>query len=154
MTHARAHIEAAIDRLPHGRSFRFLTSVTELDPGVSARGRWTLRGDEPFFEGHFPGNPIVPGVLIAESLAQLAGLIGFAGPSEGNAQPPMNVRLAQVDVKFPGSARPPVMLELSATLVRELGPLRLFNVRAEAAGEPVATGSLTLAAHASGGASP
>jgi 3-hydroxyacyl-[acyl-carrier-protein] dehydratase len=139
-----ANAERALDRLPHGRSFRFLTSVTQLSPGQSARGQWALTGDEPFFAGHFPGNPIVPGVLIAESLAQLAGVACFAHGDDAK-QPPSG-RLAHVDVKFPGAARPPVTLQLAATLVRELGPLRLFEVVAEADGRPVATGSITLAA--------
>src|SRR5271169_480043 len=59
------------DVLPHRPPFLFVTAVTALDPGYSAEGRWELTGSEPFFEGHFPGRPTLPGVLMVESLAQL-----------------------------------------------------------------------------------
>jgi 3-hydroxyacyl-[acyl-carrier-protein] dehydratase len=49
----------------------FLDEITALEPGSTASGRWHLTGDEPFFTGHFPGRPTLPGVLIVEALAQL-----------------------------------------------------------------------------------
>ena len=60
--------------LPHRAPFLFVTEVTSVDPGISARGYWELTGEEPFFAGHFPGRPTLPGVLMVESLAQLGGI--------------------------------------------------------------------------------
>ena len=57
--------------IPHRDPFLFLDEVTELEPGVSAKGFWIPSEDLPFFAGHFPGRPTLPGVLKAESIAQL-----------------------------------------------------------------------------------
>ena len=63
-----------IDVLPHRPPFLFVDEVTALVPGQSARGVWRLTGEEWFFPGHFPGRPTLPGVLMAESIAQLGAV--------------------------------------------------------------------------------
>ena len=68
------------DVLPHRPPFLFVSEVTAVDPGVSARGRWDLTGEEDFFGGHFPGRPTLPGVLMVESMAQLGGIAVLLDP--------------------------------------------------------------------------
>ena len=62
------------DLLPHREPFLFVTEVHEVVPGERASASWRITGDEPFFAGHFPGRPTLPGVLMVEALAQVGAL--------------------------------------------------------------------------------
>ena len=62
------------DILPHRPPFLFVDEITALTPGESASGLWRLTGTEGFFQGHFPGRPLLPGVLMVEAMAQLGGI--------------------------------------------------------------------------------
>jgi 3-hydroxyacyl-[acyl-carrier-protein] dehydratase len=126
----------ALQRLPHQPPFRFVSRVTQIKAGESAEGVWQVNGDEPFFAGHFPGNPLVPGVLIAEALAQLAGVIAPESGAGG--------KLAHVDVRFDRPVAPPAQIHLHAQLTRSLGPLQLFDVIARVGDATVARGALAL----------
>ncbi len=125
-----------LSRLPHGESFRFVSRVIQVTEGQSAEAIWQLIGSEAFFAGHFPGHPLVPGVLISEALAQTSGLA--AGTVHGQG------RLAHVDVRFEKPVAPPAELRLKATLTRSMGDLRQFDVTASVNDAIVARGTIAL----------
>ncbi len=70
--------DAYVSLLPHRPPFRFVDAVDALDPGVSVQARYRVTGDEPFLAGHFPGNPVFPGVLQLEALAQTGAIAVLA----------------------------------------------------------------------------
>lgn len=121
------HGESALARLPHGPEFRFIDKLLELEPGKRGQGTYLVRGDEPFLKGHFPGNPIMPGVLLIEAAAQLGGVVGQSDPEH----PPLDsLKLTAVSgAKILGSAKPGDLLEVSAHLQGRMGGL--FQVSAE-----------------------
>ena len=110
-----------LEALPHGPSFRFVDSLAALDPGRSGRGWYRVRGDEAFLAGHFPGAPMVPGVILIEAVAQLAGVVAQSDP---RVSPMGDLRLSAVRVaKITGSAVPGETLEIAATVTGRLGAL-------------------------------
>ena len=86
-------MHAALLTLPHGPAFRFVDALDALVPGRSGAARYLLRGDEAFLDGHFPGAPLMPGVLLIEALAQLGGIIAQSDP---DIPPLPDLRLAAV----------------------------------------------------------
>ena len=134
--------------LPHRAPFLFVDRVTKLDPHKSIVAERRLRAEEPHFAGHFPGRPIMPGVLIAEALAQTSGLlIGLSEMASAAAPPekPKAFFLAVTNIKFTHPAVPGDTLVLRATADRNFGALFRFNVEAAAGRNLIASGSLTLA---------
>ncbi|CAN5433345.1 hypothetical protein BH09PLA1_BH09PLA1_12600 [soil metagenome] len=127
-----------LDRLPHGPEFRFVSAVHAVDPGKSALGVWKVDGSEPFLKAHFPGRPLVPGVLVTEGLAQLAGI---AAATDSQKQSGM---LAHIDIKFESAVVPPAAIELSANVSRVMGSLRMCDVVASVSGRPVARGTVAI----------
>ena len=128
-------------RLPHGEPFRFVTAIRDVEPGGSGVGVWRVTGDEAFFAGHFPGRPIVPGVLITEALAQLSGLVLAAG--SGDAAPRTG-SVVHTDIRFRRPVEPPAAIELRSYVTRNNPPLCEFQVAAEVDGQIIANGSVTL----------
>lgn len=75
------------DWLPHRPPFLLLDEMVSIEPGHSASGLWTLKGDEWFFPGHFPGRPTTPGVLLLESMAQCGAVAVLSDPKYSGRLP-------------------------------------------------------------------
>lgn len=135
-------LRKALSHLPHGPEFRFLDRLTALEPGQSGRGEYTVRGVEPFLRGHFPGEPIFPGVLLVEAAAQLAGVVAQNDP----AIPPLaGLKLtAMRNVKILGTARPGETILLEATIAGRLGGLVQAHATARVGETICLTADLTL----------
>src|SRR5437870_10873379 len=111
----------ALALLPHGPEFRFLDRLLALNPGQSGVGEYRLRGDEPFLRGHFPGQPIMPGVLVVEAAAQLAGVVAQSDPAR---EPLKDLKLTAIrGVKILGAVAPGEVILLEARVTGRMGGL-------------------------------
>jgi 3-hydroxyacyl-[acyl-carrier-protein] dehydratase len=114
-------LQAALRALPHGPAFRFLDELKSLVRGSEATASYLVRGDEAFLEGHFPGYPMMPGVILIEAIAQLGGVVAQTDPTI----PAMSdLRLTAVRAaKILGAAIPGDILEILAKVEGRLGGL-------------------------------
>ena len=81
--------------LPHRYPFLLVDKILDIDPKVKATGLKNVTCNEPFFQGHFPDNPIMPGVLIVEAMAQVSGILAFKSGAEGDAVYFMSIEKAK-----------------------------------------------------------
>ena len=123
--------------LPHREPFIFIGAVLEVQPGESALCEKVFAADEPFFRGHFPGDPLVPGVIITEALAQTAGIAA--------GQPGKGFRLTAIKgMKFLRAVRPGDLLILKARKIAAVGGLWQFEVNARVGEDTVVDGVVVL----------
>lgn len=135
--------EKALSFLPHGPEFRFVDSVTELNPGKEGRGEYKLRGDEHFLRGHFPGAPLMPGVLVAEAGAQLAGIVAQSDPAR---EPLRDLKLTALrSIKILGAVLPGDTIQLEAKITGRMAGLVQASIAARVGDRLVLQGDVTLA---------
>src|SRR3954452_20666701 len=130
----------ALSSLPHGPEFRFLDRLLDLAPGISATAEYKVRGDEPFLKGHFPGQPLFPGVLLVEAAAQLAGTVA---QSDRQIGPMPGLKLTALrNIRILGTADPGQTIQLQAIITGRLGNLVQAEAKAFVNGQAVMQGEL------------
>jgi 3-hydroxyacyl-[acyl-carrier-protein] dehydratase len=128
--------------LPHRPPFVFVRKLIAAEPGVSAECQTQFSSDDPIFAGHFPGDPLVPGVILTEALAQTAGIAAASAHAE-NA-PPRFLLSAIRQMKFFRGVRPEERITLRARKIAAVDELLQFEVEALIDGRQVAQGQLVL----------
>lgn len=128
--------------LPHREPFLMVDEIESVEPGIRAVGYKHVSADEPYFAGHFPGNPVMPGVLIVEALAQTGAVAvlsqeGFAGKT---------AYFAQINkCKFKKMVKPGDVLRLECEIIKAKGPIGIGSATATVDGEIAAVAELTFA---------
>ncbi len=137
-------IDEVMRRLPHRYPFLMVDRVLECVPGERVVAIKNVTANEEFFTGHFPGRPVMPGVMILEAMAQSAGILTFV---TAGVYPDENVRFyfAGIDkARFRRPVVPGDQLLLSATLERRIRTIWKFATVAEVAGEEVSSAEMMV----------
>jgi 3-hydroxyacyl-[acyl-carrier-protein] dehydratase len=135
----RSEIEAI---LPHREPFLLIDQVVELEPGSRVVARKKVRPDEWYLSGHFPGRPIMPGVLIVEAMAQ-TGAVAVLSEAENRGRLALFAGIE--GVRFKRIVEPGDELELTCDLEKVRGPIGKGRAEARVDGELAARGVLTFA---------
>jgi 3-hydroxyacyl-[acyl-carrier-protein] dehydratase len=135
------------DLLPHRYPFLLVDRVTALDAGVSIVAYKNVTVNEPFFNGHFPGKPVMPGVLIIEALAQAGGLLTLlSAMDDSNARPEKRFYLVKIDnARFNKMVVPGDQLVLEVVLKRTIRNMAQYEATARVDGGIVASAEILCA---------
>lgn len=128
--------------LPHRPPFVFVKKLIACEPGHSAECETTFAPEDPIFAGHFPGNPLLPGVILTEALAQTAGIAAASAHPENSR--PRFLLSAIRQMKFLRAIRPGEQIALRARKAAKVGDLLQFDVEAKIDNETVASGQIVL----------
>ena len=128
--------------IPHRYPFLLIDTIEELEPGVRGVGRKCVSMNEPFFQGHFPGNPVMPGVLIIEALAQV-GAVALLSQPEWKGR---TAYFAGIDkARFRQKVVPGDVLTLETAILKVKGPVGVGKAVAAVNGKVAAEAELTFA---------
>ena len=128
--------------IPHRHPFLLIDTIESLEPGVGAVGKKCVSGNETFFAGHFPGNPVMPGALIIEALAQVGAVAMLSLPEMKGK----TAYFAGIDkAKFRRKVLPGDVLLLETIITKVKGPVGVGRAVATVDGRKVAEAELTFA---------
>lgn len=128
--------------IPHRQPFLLVDTIEELEPGVRAVGKKCVSYNEPFFAGHFPKEPVMPGVLIIEAMAQ-AGAVAILSRPENKGKTAYFAGIRQA--KFKKKVVPGDVLTLELEIIKEKGPIGIGRGTAKVDGKLAASAELTFA---------
>jgi 3-hydroxyacyl-[acyl-carrier-protein] dehydratase len=131
-----------MDIIPHRQPFLLVDTIEELEIGKRAVGKKCVTYNEPFFAGHFPQEPVMPGVLIIEALAQV-GAVNILSTPEFKGK---TAYLGAVNAaKFKGKVVPGDVLLLEVEMIKQKGPIGIGKATAAVEGKTVVTAEITFA---------
>lgn len=131
-----------MDIIPHRQPFLLIDTVEELEPGVRAVAKKCVSYNEPFFAGHFPGEPVMPGVLIIEALAQ-TGAVAILCMEENKGK---TAYFASINsAKFKQKVVPGDVLTLETEIIKQKGPIGVGRATAKVDGKVACVAELTFA---------
>ena len=128
--------------IPHRQPFMLVDTIEELEMGKKAVGKKCVSYNEPFFAGHFPGEPVMPGVLILEALAQVGAVAILSQPENKGKTAYFG---AINSAKFKGKVVPGDVLMLETEIIKAKGPIGVGSAKAYVDGKVVAQAELTFA---------
>lgn len=131
--------------LPHRYPFLLVDRVLEVTAGESIVACKNLSVNEPFFQGHFPDEPVFPGVLLLEAMAQAAGILGFVSQGKTTADGSVYYFAGADNVRFKRTCVPGDQVMLYASVVSSRRGIWKFDVRAEVEGELAAAAGILCA---------